>query len=47
MVGGGALLLRTQLLGYFDGKADLPDAPVLSIARGLYKLGCMQSRQDI
>lgn len=46
LVGGGALLLRTQLLSYFEGKASLPDAPVLAIARGLYKLGCMQSQKD-
>jgi len=46
LVGGGALLLRPQLLGYFEGKASLPDAPVLSIARGLYKLGRMQSRKE-
>lgn len=39
IVGGGALLLGRDFLMRFNGKAYLPDEPVLSIARGLYKLG--------
>jgi hypothetical protein len=38
VVGGGALLLKDALTRQFNGKAVLPDEPVLSIARGLYKL---------
>ncbi|MBP7692251.1 MAG: ParM/StbA family protein [Anaerolineales bacterium] len=45
VVGGGAVLLRETLTRRFDGKACVPDDPVLSIARGLYKLGLFQSRQ--
>lgn len=42
VVGGGALLLRDALTRQFNGKAILPDEPVLSIARGLYKLLLMK-----
>lgn len=42
-VGGGAILLNGQLTTRFEGKAYLPDDPVLSIARGLYKLALMQT----
>jgi len=38
LVGGGAVLLKDRLPHRFDGKAFVPDDPVLSIARGLYKL---------
>lgn len=38
IVGGGALLLKETLTRQFAGKAVLLDDPVLSIARGLYKL---------
>jgi len=38
VVGGGALLLRDALTRQFNGRAVLPDEPVLSIARGLFKL---------
>lgn len=38
IVGGGALLLREQLVAKFGGRAVFPDDPVLSIARGLRKL---------
>jgi hypothetical protein len=38
VVGGGALLLNSQLTRQFIGKAVLSDQPVLSIARGLHKL---------
>jgi hypothetical protein len=43
-VRGGALLLQDQLSAYFAGKAIFPDDPVLSIARGLYKLAVMKAR---
>ncbi len=42
VVGGGTLLLKEALTRQFDGKAILPDEPVLSIARGLYKLLLMK-----
>lgn len=42
LVGGGALILREALLYRFEGKAYLPDNPVLSIARGLYKMSLLQ-----
>lgn len=45
LVGGGALLLRDYLTQYFNGKVVLPDQPVLSVARGLYKLGLYQRRR--
>lgn len=45
LVGGGALLLRDLLLPRFNGKAFVPDDPVMSVARGLYKLGLMRVRR--
>ena len=42
VVGGGALLLKEHLTRQFNGKAVLPDNPVMSIARGLYKLLLMK-----
>lgn len=41
VVGGGATsdLLRRELELFFVGKAYIPDDPILSIARGLYKRG--------
>ncbi len=42
VVGGGALLLKDALTRQFNGKAVLSDEPVLSIARGLYKLLMMK-----
>lgn len=38
IVGGGALLLKDALTSQFNGKAWIPDQPVMSIARGLWKL---------
>lgn len=38
LVGGGATLLKDTLPYRFNGKAFVPADPVLSIARGLYKL---------
>jgi len=43
VVGGGALLLRTHLTERFNGRVFIPDDPVLSIARGLYKLAVQQA----
>jgi hypothetical protein len=40
VVGGGAIILNGQLA--FAGKAAVPDDPVISIARGLYKMAAMQ-----
>ncbi|MEM7130387.1 MAG: ParM/StbA family protein [Chloroflexota bacterium] len=37
VVGGGAVLLGNTFINRFNGKAYVPDQPVLSIARGLYK----------
>ena len=45
LVGGGALLLKDTLLERFQGKAVLPADPILSIARGLYKLNLSTLRQ--
>jgi hypothetical protein len=42
VVGGGALLLKEHLTRQFNGKAVLPDNPVQSISRGLYKLLLMK-----
>jgi hypothetical protein len=38
VVGGGAHLLRHQLTRKFQGKAYIPEDPVLAIARGLWKM---------
>ena len=42
IVGGGALLLKEMLTLQFGHKAWLPSDPVLSIARGLWKLSTMK-----
>lgn len=42
IVGGGALLLKEALTLQFGHKAWLPNDPVLSIARGLWKLSVMK-----
>jgi len=42
LLGGGVLLLKDSLPYRFAGKAVIPDDPVLSIARGLWKLGLFQ-----
>jgi len=44
IVGGGAILLKNSLPYYFLGKAIIPDDPVMSIARGLYKLGLFKNK---
>lgn len=45
VVGGGAILLKEQIYKTFKGKAVIPDSPVMSIARGLYKLSLMQQQK--
>lgn len=42
LVGGGAILLKDTLPYHFGGKAFIPDDPVQTIARGLFKLNLMQ-----
>jgi len=45
VVGGGVLLLNSELTARLNGKAYVPDEPVLAVARGLYKLGLQRSRR--
>jgi hypothetical protein len=45
IVGGGAHLLNNTLPYRFNGKAHIPDQPVLSIARGLHKLTVLQNHK--
>ena len=45
LVGGGAILLRESLPYRFNGKAVVPDDPVMALARGLYKLSVFQNRK--
>jgi len=42
LLGGGSLLLKDTLPLLFDGKAYVPDNPILSIARGLYKMSLLK-----
>lgn len=42
IVGGGAILLKDTLPYRFNGRAFVPDEPVLAIARGLYRLTLLQ-----
>jgi hypothetical protein len=44
-VGGGALLLSDALAERFEGKLFVPDDPVISTSRGLYKLGRQRQRR--
>jgi hypothetical protein len=46
VVGGGALLMREALLRRFGGKAVIPDDPVISTARGLYKFALMKAAKS-
>lgn len=39
LVGGGTHLLGDALVNHFDGRVIIPDDPVMSISRGLYKQG--------
>lgn len=41
LVGGGVKLIGEHLMDYFQGKAIIPDDPVISISRGLYKSALM------
>ena len=43
LVGGGVLLLNSELTARLNGKAYVPDEPVLAVARGLYKLGLQRA----
>jgi hypothetical protein len=43
LVGGGAVVLKDSLPYRFNGKAYIPEDPIISISRGLYKLGCMRA----
>lgn len=45
LVGGGAVVLNGHLAPKFAGRAVVPDKPVLSIARGLYKLALMSQKR--
>ncbi len=47
LVGGGAVLLQGSLTRRFNGKAMMPDQPVMAIARGLHKLALMQQRRGV
>ncbi|MBP7998702.1 MAG: hypothetical protein KA314_30405 [Chloroflexi bacterium] len=47
LVGGGAVLLQGPLTRRFNGKAMMPDQPVMAIARGLHKLALMQQRRGV
>ena len=42
LMGGGSILLKDTLPYRFNGKAYVPDQPVIAIARGLYKLSLFQ-----
>lgn len=44
VVGGGAVLIREQIIERFDGKVIIPEDPVLSIARGLYKIALLKGK---
>lgn len=45
VVGGGALLLKEQLIERFNGRVHIADAPVMAIARGLHKLAVQQANR--
>jgi len=44
VVGGGAMLLNGELTGRFAGRGHVPDDPIISVARGLYKIALMRSK---
>ncbi|MEM8859095.1 MAG: hypothetical protein AAGD96_12285 [Chloroflexota bacterium] len=44
LVGGGAALINGTFNNYFAGRAYRPDDPILSVVRGLYKMGVMRSK---
>ena len=45
IAGGGARLLREPLLLRFKEKAFIPDDPIITTARGLFKYTLMQARR--
>ena len=45
LVGGGVLLLRDTLLRRFKDRAYIPDDPIMSTARGLYKYALSQAKR--
>jgi hypothetical protein len=45
VAGGGAKILREGLLMRFKDKAFIPDDPIISTARGLYKFSLMKARR--
>ncbi len=45
LMGGGALLLK-NLPFKFDGKAHVPQQPVMAIARGLWKMSKLSSKKE-
>jgi hypothetical protein len=45
VTGGGALLLGDALTSRLGGKSFVPDDPIMSAARGLYKLGRMKQNR--
>ena len=47
LVGGGAVLLKNSLPYFFNGKGILPDDPILSIARGLWKLSNQNNHKTV
>jgi hypothetical protein len=46
VVGGGSVIMREALLRRFSGKAVIPDDPVISTARGLYKYALMKAAKS-
>ncbi len=44
IVGGGAVLLREELVKLFNGKSFFPDDPILAVSRGLFKLALMKGK---
>jgi hypothetical protein len=43
VVGGGALLLRQEITGRFNGRAWVPEDPIMAVSRGLYKIALMRA----
>jgi hypothetical protein len=46
VVGGGSVIMREALLRRISGKAVIPDDPVISTARGLYKYALMKAAKS-
>jgi len=45
IVGGGAKILREELLLRFKERAFIPDDPVIATARGLYKYALLKEKR--